>query len=85
MFYSFSIKVNKRNGSCSNIHDPYAKLCVPDVVIKINVKSCNLMSWTNQTKHIEWHKNWKCKCRLDSSVIISQDGIKINVDVNVKN
>ena len=25
------------------------------------------MSWSNQTKHIEWHKTCKCKCRLDSS------------------
>ena len=26
------------------------------------------MSFTYQTKHIEWHKTCKCKCRLDSSV-----------------
>ena len=26
------------------------------------------MSWSNQTKHIEWHKTFKCKCRLNSSV-----------------
>ena len=31
-FYPFSIKVNKCSGSCNNINDPYAKLCVPDVV-----------------------------------------------------
>ena len=29
-FYSYSSKVNKCNGSCNNINDPYAKLCVPD-------------------------------------------------------
>ena len=32
VFYPFSIKVNKCSGSCNNINDPYAKLCVPDVV-----------------------------------------------------
>ena len=68
VFYSLSIKVNKRIGSCNNINDPYTKLCVPDVVKNINVKVLNLMSWTNQTKRIEWHENCKCKCRLDSSV-----------------
>ena len=32
MFYSYSIKINKCSGSCNNINDPYANLCVPDVV-----------------------------------------------------
>ena len=53
VFYSFSIKVNKCSGICNNINDPYAKLCVPDVVKNINVKVFNLISWSNQTKHIE--------------------------------
>ena len=26
------------------------------------------MSRTNETRHIEWHKTCKCKCRLDASV-----------------
>ena len=68
VFYPFSIKVNKSSGSCNNINDPYAKFCVPDVVKNINVKVFDLMSWSNQTKHIEWHETCKCKCRLDSSV-----------------
>ena len=50
--YPFSIKANKCSGSC-NINDPYAKLCVPDVVKNINVKVFNFMSFTNQVKHIE--------------------------------
>ena len=33
-----------------------------------NVKVFNLMSRTNETRHIEWHKTCKCKCRLDGSV-----------------
>ena len=32
VFDPFSIKPNKCSGSCHNINDPYAKLCVPDVV-----------------------------------------------------
>ena len=31
-FYPYSIKINKYSGSCKNINDLYAKLCVPDVV-----------------------------------------------------
>ena len=30
--FSFSIKTSKCSGNCNNINDPYAKLCVPDVV-----------------------------------------------------
>ena len=34
VFYPFSIKTSKCSGSCNNINDPYAKMCVPDVVKK---------------------------------------------------
>ena len=67
MFYPFSIKVNKCSGNCNNINDPYAKLCVPDVVKK-NVKVFNLMSWSSQKKHIELHETCNCKCSLDARV-----------------
>ena len=50
VFYSYSIKVNKCRKSCSNINDPYAKLCVPDIVKNINVKLFNLMSLINETR-----------------------------------
>ena len=68
VFFPFSIKTSKCSGSCNSINDPYAKLCVPDVVKNLNVKVFNLMSRTNETRHIEWHETCKCKCRLDSSV-----------------
>ena len=32
VFYPFSIKTSKYSGTCNNINDPYAKMCVPDVV-----------------------------------------------------
>ena len=33
VFYPSSIKTSKCSGSCSNINDPYAKICIPDVGI----------------------------------------------------
>ena len=51
VFYPFNIKASKCSGSCNNINDPYAKMCVPDVVKKFNVKVFNLMSKTNETRH----------------------------------
>ena len=53
LFYPFSIKTSRCSGSCNNINDPYAKLCVPDVVKNINVKVFNLMSRTNERRHIK--------------------------------
>ena len=49
----FSIKINKCSGSCDNINNPHAKLCVSDTVKNLNVKVLNLMSITNETRHIE--------------------------------
>ena len=68
VFYHFSIKTSKCSGSCNNINDPCAKICAPDVIKDLNVKVFNLMSRTNETRHIKWHETCKCKCRLDASV-----------------
>ena len=68
VFFPFNIKTSKCSGSCNNINNAYAKLCVPDVVKNVNVKVFNLMSRTNETRHIKWHETCKCKCRLDASV-----------------
>ena len=53
VFYPFSIKTSKYSGNCNNINDPYAKICVPDAVKNLNVKVFNLMSRTNETRHIK--------------------------------
>ena len=66
--YPYSIKVNECSGRCNNINNPYAKLCVPDIIKNINVKVFNLMSRINETKRIIWHETCKCICRLSASV-----------------
>ena len=63
IFYSFSIKINKRSGNCNNINDPYARICVPDIVKNLNVQTLNLMSTANEARSIKWHKKCKCICR----------------------
>ena len=78
MFYPFNIKVNRCRGNCNNIDDPYARICVPDVIKDLNVKVFNLMSRTNETRFIEWHEKCKCKCRLDA--IICNNKQKWNKD-----
>ena len=68
VFFPFSIKTSKCSGSCNNINNPHAKLCAPDVVKNLNAKVFHLMSRTNKTRQIEWHKTCKCECILNASV-----------------
>ena len=68
VFYPFSIKTSKCSGNCNNINDPFAKICVPDVVKDLNVKLFNLISRTNETRHTKWHGTCKCISRLDAIV-----------------
>ena len=72
IFYPFSIKINKCSGNCNNINNPYAKICVPDTIKNLNVKVFNLMSQTNETRHIKWHETCKCICRLDKIICNSK-------------
>ena len=53
MFYPYSIKINNCKGSFNTISDPYIKICVPDETKNTNVKVFNLMSRTNETRHIK--------------------------------
>ena len=38
IFYSFSVKTSKSSGNYNNINDPYAKICIFDVVKDLIVK-----------------------------------------------
>ena len=68
LFYPYSAEISKCNDSCYNINGPFVKLCVTDVVKKMNVKVFNLISRTNEAKYIKLHETCKRKCRLHASV-----------------
>ena len=72
IFYRFSIKINKCSGNCNNINNPYAKICVPDVIKDLNVNVFNLMSRTNETRFIKWHETCNCICRSDGIICNSK-------------
>ena len=69
IFYPFSIKTSKCSSNCDNVNNLYAKICVPDVIKDLNVKVFGLMSRTNEARHIEWHETYKCKCRLEDTIV----------------
>ena len=68
VFYPYSIKINKCKDSCNTINNPYAKIFVSDNIKNTNVKVFNLMSRTNETRHIKWYKTCKCRCRIDATI-----------------
>ena len=38
----------------------------------MNIKVFILISRTNETRHVKWHENCKCECRLDASACNSE-------------
>ena len=78
--------MNKCSGSYSNINDPYAKLCVPNVIKDANVKVFNLISRTTEQ---DIYNNMKLEDvnmdQMQMFVVTNKGVIKINADVNMKN
>ena len=54
--------------NCNNINDPYARICVPDVIKNLNGKVFNLLTRANETRQIKQHEKCKCICRLDKII-----------------
>ena len=41
LFYPYNVLVNKCSGNCNTLDDPMAKLCVPNIVKRVNMKVYN--------------------------------------------
>ena len=54
VFFPFSIKTSKCSGTCNNINNPHAKLCVSDAVKKLDAEVFNLMPRTKEIGRIKW-------------------------------
>ena len=67
LFYPHNILLNNCSGSCNYINNPYGKFYVPHIVKNMNIKVFNLMSKTNETRHISWCETCTYNCRLDTS------------------
>ena len=68
LFYPYNVLVNKCSGSCNTLDNPMAKLCVPNIIKRINMKVYNFLMRLNGTRNVLWHKIYKCVCKLNSSV-----------------
>ena len=66
MTFPYKIKVDKCIGSCNDKDNPYFKVCLPDSVKNIGVKSFDLISQKTVFKNISFHQS--CGCLLDKKV-----------------
>ena len=72
LFYPYNVLVNKCSGSCDTLDNPMAKLCVPNIIKRINMKVYNFLMRLNETRKVLRHESCKCIYRLNSSVCNSK-------------
>ena len=56
LFYPYNVLVNKYSGSCNTLDDPMAKLCVPNIIKRVNMKVYNFLMRLNETHNVLWHE-----------------------------
>ena len=72
LFYLYNVLVNKVSGNCNTLGDPMAKMCVSNIIKRVNMKVYNFLMRLNETHNVLWHESCKCVCRLNSSVCNSK-------------
>ena len=80
LFYPYNVLVNKCSGSCNTLEDPMAKLCVPNVIKRVNMQVYNFLIRLNETRNVLWHESCKCNVIVCQYVIANKFGIVILVD-----
>ena len=81
LFYPYNVLVNKCSGSCDMLNNPMAKMCVPNIIKRINMKVYNFLMrlnesicecqcdiWCQSGQYLD-HKNCICKNKLIGRVI----------------
>ena len=52
LFYPYNVLVNKCSGSCDTLNNPMAKMCVPNIIKRINIKVYNFLMRLNETGNV---------------------------------
>ena len=82
--FPYKIEVNRCVGSCNNISNLHAKVCIPNTIKNVIVKMLHLMNLTNTTKQVEFHEICKKICKINSNVCSEKQRFnEINAGVNV--
>ena len=60
LFYPYNVLVNKCSGSGNTLDDPMAKMCVPNIMKRVNMQVYNFLMGLNETRNVLWHASCKC-------------------------
>ena len=52
LFCPYNVLVDKCSGSCNALDNPMAKLCVPNVIKRVNMKVYNFLMMLNETRNV---------------------------------
>ena len=52
LFFPYNVLVNKCSGSCDTINNSMAKLCVPNVIKRVNMQVYNFLMRLNETRNV---------------------------------
>ena len=72
LFYPYNVLANKCSGSCDTLDNPMSKMCVPNIIKRVNMKVYNFLMRLNETRNVLWHESCKYLCQLNSSVCNSK-------------
>ena len=64
-YYSFSVKLDRCDGSCNTLNDLSNKLCVLNKIEKLNLSVFNMITGINKSKILTKDISCKCKCKFD--------------------
>ena len=63
LFYPYNVLANKCSGSCNMFDNLMEKLCVPNVIKRVNMQVYNFLTTLNETRNVLWHESCKCICK----------------------
>ena len=52
LFCSYNVLVNKWSGNCDTINNPIPKLCVPDIIKRVNMQVYKFLMMLNETRSV---------------------------------
>ena len=58
LFYPYNVLVNKCSGSCNTFNNPMAKLCIPNVIKRVNMQVYNFLMMLNETRNVLWYESY---------------------------
>ena len=86
-YYSFVISMNRYDGSCSTVEDPFGGICVLNRMEDVNLKLFNVIKGINKSKTLAKHISHAIVNLnlMVGNVTGDENGTMVIVSVSVKN